>query len=224
MGKRIGHDADLDVDRLIFHQPHQVRHFVAGVRPAFAPLALGQIETPGEAVLQQAADFGRGKQIDDGRAASGVGRLALREDLHDLRDVRSRALAIVDARRNAFAQDVSEPLMEFGRGEQVGDRPREHDDLARGLLDLPDSLEVRHGGRQEFDTDAEERRDGNAEQLRELLERLDLDQLAALESIDGRSRDVEAAGDLIGAQSGGKAKRLQPVADVVEADRQVNRP
>jgi hypothetical protein len=95
--------------------------------------------------------------------------------------------------------------------------------MARRLLDLADPLEVRHRRRQVLDADAEERRYRHAEELRQLFERLDLDELAALESVDRRSRYVEAAGDLVRAQSGGEPERLQPIADIVESHRHVER-
>ena len=50
-------DADLDVNGLIFDQPYQVLHFFASMRSSFTKPAVGQIEAPGEAVLQQSTDF-----------------------------------------------------------------------------------------------------------------------------------------------------------------------
>src|SRR5438067_6541007 len=91
--------------------------------------------------------------------------------------------------------------------------------MARALLELPQALEIRHRRRQVLDANAEQCRHGDAEELGELVERLDLRQLALLEAVERGTRDVEALRDFVGAQPRGEAEGLQPVADVVEANR-----
>ena len=57
----------------------------------------------------------------------------------------------------------------------------------------------------------------DAEQLGELLQRLDLRQLALLEAIERGARNTEPARDLVGAEPGAETKRLEAVSDIVEA-------
>ena len=88
-----------------------------------------------------------------------------------------------------------------------------------GLLDLAHALEIGDRGGDVFDADAEQRRHRHAEQLGELLQRLDLGELAFLEAVERGARNAELAGDLVGGKPGAEPERLQPVADVVEAQR-----
>jgi hypothetical protein len=69
-----------------------------------------------------------------------------------------------------------------------------------------------------FDADAEQGRDGDAEQLGQFFQRLDLCKFALLEAVERGPRDAETVGDLVGAESRAEAERLQPVSDIVEAD------
>ena len=87
------------------------------------------------------------------------------------------------------------------------------------LLDLAHALEIGDRRGDVFDADAEQRRDRDAEQLGELLQRLDLGQLALLEAVERGARNAEPLRDLVGRKPGAEAKRLEPVADIVEADR-----
>ena len=105
------------------------------------------------------------------------------------------------------------------RREQIGDRPGEHDDVLRGFLDLPHALEIGDRRADELDADAEQRRHRDAEQLGELLQRLDLGELALLEAIERGAGNIEPGGDLVGAQPRAEPEGLEAVTDVVEADR-----
>ena len=57
------------------------------------------------------------------------------------------------------------------------------------------------------------------EQLGELLERVDLDDLALLEAVERGARDAETLGDLFRREAGAEAEGFQPVADIVKARR-----
>ena len=96
--------------------------------------------------------------------------------------------------------------------------------MARRLLELAQPLEICDGGGQVLDAHTEQRGHRDAEELGELVEGLDLRQLALFEAVERGARNVEALRDLVGRQARGEAKRLQPVADVVEADCQFSRP
>ena len=111
MRQCIGDDADLDVDRLIFHKADQMLNLFASMRSAFSEPAFGQIEPSGQAVLQKSSELGSRKKINDSRSSLGVSFFALGENSHDLRHVRKRAFAIVHGVWNAFAQYAGEPLM-----------------------------------------------------------------------------------------------------------------
>ncbi len=136
----------------------------------------------------------------------------------DLVDLIERALAAGERVGNAFAQDVAERAVEGVGREQVGDRAGEHDDVLGGFLDLPHALEITDGGSDVFDADTEQRRHRHRQELRQLLQRLDLRQLALLEAVERGARDPEPARDLVGAEPRSQAKGLQAVADIVEAN------
>src|SRR4051812_7486830 len=169
--------------------------FMTRVRTAIATLTLGQIEAAGQPVLQQPPHFRGGKKIDDAWPPLGVRLLPRGEDIHDLGHIRERALAMLGGVRNALAEDAGESLMEGGRRQQIRDRSSEDDDMARCFFDLADALEIGNSGRKIFHANAKQRGDGDAQQFRKILERLDLDQLAALEPVDGGPRYAETSRD-----------------------------
>ena len=92
-------------------------------------------------------------------------------------------------------------MVEGVGGEQVGDRAGQHDDVLGGFLDLSHALEIAHRRGDIFDTDAEQGRHRHRQQIGELLERLDLGELALLEAVERGARNAEPAGDLVGADS-----------------------
>src|SRR5262249_25878103 len=94
---------------------------------------------------------------------------------------------------------------------------REHDDMLGGFLDLANALEIADGRGNVFDTDAEQRRDGDAEQLGQPLERVDLGELAALKAIERRARDADLLRDLVGAEPRAHAVGFEPMPDLVVA-------
>jgi hypothetical protein len=147
-----------------------------------------------------------------------IGFLALAQHLHQFVDLRQRALASLALNRNRLAQDLAERLVETLRGEHGGDRPGEHDDVLRRLLDLAHALEIAHGRGDVFDANAEQGRHRDLQQLGELLQGLDLRHLALLETVERGARNTEPARDLLRRQAGAEAERLEPVADIVEAD------
>ena len=144
--------------------------------------------------------------------------LALAQHRGDLVDLIERALAAGQRVGNALPQDVAERAVECVGGEQVGDRAGQHDDVLAGLLDLPHALEIAHRRGDVFDADAEQGRHRHRQQLRELFQRLDLGELALLETVERGARDAEPVGDLVGAQPGAEAKGFEAVADIVETD------
>ncbi len=101
---------------------------------------------------------------------------------------------------------------------QVGDRPGQYDDVLGRLLDLPQPLEIADRGRNVFDADAEQGGYRDRKQLGELLQRLDLGDLAFLETVERGAGNAEAVCDLVRAQTGAEAEGLEPIADVVEAN------
>ena len=88
-----------------------------------------------------------------------------------------------------------------------------------GLLDLAHALEIGDRRADVLDADAEQRRHRHPEQLGELLQRLDLGELALLEAIERGAGNIEPGGDLVGAQPRAEPEGLEAVTDVVEADR-----
>jgi len=85
------------------------------------------------------------------------------------------------------------------------------------LLDLPHALEIGDRRGDVLDADAEQRGHRDAKQLGELLQRLDLGEFALLEAVERGARNAEPARDLVGREPGAEAERLEPVADIVEA-------
>src|SRR5438874_4854343 len=218
MRQRVGYDPDLYTDRLVGHQ----RGEVLGLRArAGAPLRTGlcvEIEAADQAVAQETVHLGRGNEVDDAGLALAIARLALAQHTHQLANLFERAFAALDLVGDALAQHLFQRRIEGVGGEQVGDRPRQHDDVLGRLLDLAHALEICDRRADVFDAHPEQRRHRDAEQLRELLQRLDLGELAFLETIDRGAGNAEAAGDLVGGEAGTEAKGLQAIADVIETD------
>ena len=151
--------------------------------------------------------------------ALAVGLLALAQHRHQFADLLERALAVVELVGDVLAQHLFQRAVEGVGGEQIRDRPGQHDDVLGGLLDLPHALEIGDGGGDVLDADAEQRRHRHAEQLGEFFQRLDLGELALLEAVERGAGNAEAIGDLVGGQSGAQPERFEPIADVVEAQR-----
>ena len=125
---------------------------------------------------------------------------------------------------DVLRQHLLQGGLEIIRCQQEGDRARENDDLLGGLLDLPHALEIADRRGDVFDADAEQGRGRDPEQLRELGERVDLRQLAALEPVERRTRDPDLPGDLVRAQPRAHAKGLEPLADLLVAERHRSSP
>ena len=142
--QRVGHDADLHADRVLLDRADEVVHLGARVALTLAALPRRQVEPPGEPVGEEALDLGGGDQIHDRRAPRAVLALPLAQDRHDALDVGERAFAVVHLVWNAFAQDLGEPVVKRVGRKQVRDGARQHDDMARRLLELAQPLEIRH--------------------------------------------------------------------------------
>src|SRR5882724_6143275 len=155
---------------------------------AFGQHLGGQIEAADEAVAYKALHLGGRDQVDDARLATAVAFLALAQHIHDLVHLRERALAALEFVRNVLAQHLLERAVEGVGGEQVGDRPGQHNDVLGSFLDLPHALEIGDGGSDVFDSDAEQGGHRHAEEFGEFLQGLDLGELAFLESIERGAR------------------------------------
>ena len=180
---------------------------------------VGKVVAADQTVAQETLHLGGGNQVDDGGTAAAIGFLALAQHVHQLVDLHQCALAQRDAFRHRLAQYVAERAIEAVGGQHVGDRPGEHDDVLGRLLDLAHALEIADRGGDIFDADAEQRRHRHFQQLGEILQRLDLRHVALLDPVERGARNAELLRDLFRGQPGAEAEGLEPVADIVEADR-----
>ena len=74
MRQGVRNEPDLNVDRLLLHQPQQMLDLGTRMRAALAALAFGQVEAAGQPVLQQSTDFRSREKIDDAGRRCAIGR------------------------------------------------------------------------------------------------------------------------------------------------------
>ena len=153
MGKRAGHDADLDSDGFFFHQPDQMACLRPGAGTALGPDIVGQIQAANQPVAQKSVDLGAGNKVQHTGFAHPPVFLAGSENGHQvLYDIRGGA-----AVGQAFGQHLFQGIDEIVRCQQQRDRPGQYNDVFGAFLDLAQAFEKRHRRRYVFDADAQKR-------------------------------------------------------------------
>ena len=217
MRERIAHNANLHADGLLRHEISKMLDLLARQRHALLVFGGRQQGLAHKAIAQETLDFEAGNQVHHRGPAPQEGFLALLQNAQNGPHILKQTGAIGEFGRDALDEQLLQHGLEIGGGEQEGNRPRQHDDMLRLFLDLPQPFEISHSRRDELDADAKKRGNGDAQQFGELVQRLDLGEFAALEAVERRARDADPPGDLIGAQPRGDAEGLQSVADFIIA-------
>ena len=96
--------------------------------------------------------------------------------------------------------------------------------MLRRFFNLPHALEIADGGGDVFDAYAQKRGNGDAEQLGELVERLDLGEFAFFKPVERRARNAKLFGDLVRAQARAHAIGPEPVSDFIKTKSHVDLP
>ena len=214
-GLDAGSEAELHADGHAFH--HRDDRFSLGAGGGEAALAgaLGARQAGRDALPQHARDGGFAQDADDVGAA-GLMQLLPRQQ-------QAEHLVGVGAGEKAFGGAVGGFRPGLGDGAVIGvggglvaDGAAHQQDLVGLFLDLPQPFLEGDGAGEILDTDAEQRKGGDLQQLGQPPDRVQLDDLALFIPVERGAGDAEAGGDLLRPETTFESVRAQLLTDIGE--------
>src|SRR5450830_292770 len=138
----IGHEPDLNADRLFLDHRGEMFYFRARHFAADRFLVLSETDPPNEPVIQKWLDLHGRNEVHDRRPPATIGSFALVQNFHDFVDVSQRTAAVWQIIGDAFLKDLFQGHFEAVGAQKERNRTGEHDDVLGRFLELADAFEV----------------------------------------------------------------------------------